>query len=74
MSLLPKNFQELPVSYALWRYYKKKTNDPRAVGYKAEFDEGLADLKGYAGNLTTSGIISEDIIIRNPNDWPLNLS
>ena len=74
MSLLPKSQQSLPVSYALWKYYGKKTNDPRAKSYKAEFDEGLEELKSYAGNLTTSGVIDEDIVIRNINDWPLDLS
>ena len=74
MSFIPEPYQEAPVDYALWRYYIQKENTTQAGIYKASFEEKLQEIKEYGGNLTTSGILSEDVVIPYYNDWPQNLS
>jgi len=74
MSLLPEPCQEMPIDYALFIYYLQKKDDKLASIYKAKWDEGLVRLREYAGNMTTSGVIGEDIVIPIISDWPTNLS
>ncbi|HDY66702.1 MAG TPA: hypothetical protein ENH85_02800 [Candidatus Scalindua sp.] len=74
MSLLPNSFQEMSIDYALYRYYLQKENSAKAGEYKAIWEENLKKLKEYGSNLTTSGVLVEDVYIRNYNDYPLGLS
>ena len=74
MSLLPNSFQEMPIDYALYRYYLQKEQVIRAGEYKSIWEENLKKLKEYGSNLTTSGVLVEDVYIRNYNDWPSGLS
>ena len=73
-SLLPDDFQTLPLKYCLWKYYQIKEKLSLANDYKQEWYEGLQELKETGGNLTTSGVLEEDFEIKNANDWPKNLS
>jgi len=82
MSLIPEPHQDAPVDYALWIYYLKKENTTLADRYKDNF-QGLDDkelggkllqIKRYGSNLTTSGVLEEDIRVVNPNNYPQNLS
>ena len=73
-SLLPFDFQDIPMNFALWKYYKQKKRLDLANDYKQEWLENLEDLKSYASSDTVSGVLSEDIAIKNPNEWPQNLS
>ncbi len=74
MSLLPNSLQEIPIDYALYRYYLQKEEATRAGEYKSIFEENLKGLKEYGSNLTTSGVLVEDVYIRNYNDYPMGLS
>ena len=71
-SLLPNEYQEAPLNYALYRYYLQKENDKLATIYKTLWEENLESIR-VSSNNTTSGIISEDIEIRNANNYPLGL-
>lgn len=73
MSFIPAQYQELPVNYALYRYYLQKESDLGA-SYKGLWEEGLQRLKETGGNLTTSGVLMEDVYIRNKNNYPSGLS
>ena len=64
----------MPIDYALYRYYLQKVDSVRAGEYKSIFEDNLKRLKEYGSNLTTSGVLVEDVNIRDYNDWPMNLS
>ena len=74
MSFLPEQHQELPVNFALYRYFLQKENTNLAVSYKTIWEEGLQKLKSTGGNLTTSGVIDENVHIRDYNNFPSGLS
>lgn len=74
MSLLPDSFQEMPIDYTLYRYYLQKEEATRAGEYKSIFEDNLKRLKEYGSNLTTSGVLVEDVNIRDYNDYPMGLS
>ncbi|KKK86321.1 hypothetical protein LCGC14_2764400, partial [marine sediment metagenome] len=46
----------------------------RAGEYKSIFEDNLKRLKEYGSNLTTSGVLVEDVNIRDYNDYPMGLS
>ncbi len=73
-SLLPEQHQELPINYALYRYFLQKENTNLAVSYKTIWEEGLQKLKETGGNLTTSRVIDENVHIRDYNNYPAGLS
>jgi hypothetical protein len=68
MSLLPEDYQDLPIDYALWQYYMQKKEFDAADRYKQNWLEGLLDLKQSGGNQTTSGVLQDNIILPGPND------
>ena len=72
-SLLPFDFQEAPVNYTLWKYYLLKEKSTLAKDYKLQWLEDLENLKRYGGNDTTSGVLTENVIIRDPNNYPRDL-
>jgi hypothetical protein len=69
MSLLPEDSQDLPLQFAMWMYYRTKKDLQSANDYKASWLEGLQELRG-ASNLTTSGLIGEEVVIVDPNSNP----
>jgi hypothetical protein len=73
-SLLPETFQTLPLDFALAQYYLQKENQNLYAIYNAKFERGLQELKETGGNLTTSGVIEENVEVVNYNDYPQNLS
>ena len=73
MSLLPNSFQEMPTDYALYRYYLKKKDTVQSNLYKREFETNLLKLETLS-NDTTSGVLVGEVIIKDPNDYPLGLS
>ena len=73
-SLLPNSFQELPIQYSLYRYYLQKEKTTLSVFYKGLWEEGLQKLKETGGNLTTSGVLVGEVVIRNPNNYPSGLA
>ena len=74
MSMIPEPYQDAPIDYALFMYYLLKKKPDLAGIYKTSFEEYLMKIKTYGGNLTTSGILQENIVIQDPNDWPVSLS
>ena len=74
MSLLPDQFQELPVNYSLAVYYRQKEKMSLSDYYQSLWEKGLQELKESGGSLTTSGILSDEIEIKNYNDYPSGLS
>ena len=74
MSFLPNSFQEMPIDYALYRYYLQKEEAARAGEYKSIFEDSLKRLREYGSNLTTSGVLVEDVHIRDYNNYPMGLS
>ena len=73
-SLLPNSMQEMPINYSLYRYYLQKENTSLTVFYKGLWESELQKLKETGGNLTTSGVLAEEVVIKNYNDYPLGLS
>lgn len=73
-SLLPEGYQDLPLFYALFRYFKFKRKQDIALDYGNDWQEGLENLAADTGNLTTSGVIEEDIEILDYNSWASGLS
>lgn len=70
MSLLPEDYQQIPVDYAMWKYFLQKKDFDAADRYKQNWLEDLVDLKRDGGNMTTSGILDENIILVDPNSNP----
>lgn len=66
MSLLTEDFQDLPIEYAMWKYYRQKKDLKSANDYKLSWTEGLQELKGDS-NQTTSGLIGGEVEIVDPN-------
>lgn len=73
-SLLPEGYQDLPLFYTLFRYFKFKKRQDIATDYRGDWESGLANLAADTGNLTTSGVLAEDITIIDSNQWPSGLS
>ncbi len=73
MSYVPEQYQEIPIDYALYRYYLQKEST-LAGSYKSIWEDNLQKLKETGGNLTTSGILQENIEIKNHNDYPTGLA
>jgi len=73
MSLLPVNFQELPVDYALMMYSGQKKDKQLLSFYLGRWESGLQRLKESGGNLTTSGLLEEEVVLYDPN-WNKTLS
>lgn len=70
MSMLPEDYQDTPVNYALWQYYLQKKDLNMADRYKQNWLENLLDLKQSGGNQTTSGVLEEDVVLNDPNANP----
>lgn len=72
-SLIPESYQETPVHYALYRYYAQKENLTLSAFYKNLWEDDLLRIRTMS-NDTTSGIITEKVVIKDKNDYPVNLS
>ncbi len=82
VSLIPEPYQDAPVDFALWMYYLQKEKISLATIYKEIF-QGLNNnflggkllkIKEYGSNLTTSGVIDEDVVVPYYPDWPTGIS
>ncbi len=74
MSLLPYQYQDGVIYYALERYFALKENQNLAVMYNNKWQSFLNDLKSYGSSMTTSGVLESDVFIINPNDYPTGLA
>lgn len=76
ISILPEDFQDLPLYRALYVYHNAISKDEdKAKYFKALYDEGYARLDAEFGSKTASvGITSQDMAVVNPNLFQNNLS
>jgi len=79
MPRIPGDFHDLPVWYALWKYYQFKKDRLMSREYKNDWLSGLADAKTEYANKGTSQIVSTSPGgvrrgVFNPNMYPENMS
>jgi len=74
MSVLPANYDEAPVYYAVYQYWNQNNDLPRAQHYERMWNEKIKQLKDNF--ITTSFDPGGDpqVQIINPNDYPQNIT
>lgn len=76
ISIIPEDFQELPVYKAAQIYFSSIQPEPvRAKLYEGMYETGFSEMASQVSSPTVSPVIEEgDGFIRNPNSYPVNLS
>lgn len=69
LSILPKQYQSVPVDYALWVYFEAAGNTARASWHKGQYDAAiLAAVEEYSSSVV-GNIITDDDMNAAYNPW-----
>jgi hypothetical protein len=75
--ITPPDTHELPVWYALWKYYRFRKDRAMAKDFKRDWEEGVLEAQMNWANRSSSNVVRSGRLrgrIRNPNYYPLSLS
>lgn len=69
LSILPKQYQSMPVDYALWVYFEAAGNTPRATWHKGQYDLAVKEAVAEYSTSVVGNIITDDDMDGAYNTW-----